>query len=477
MPTLPNPTTYRFQTETVERLADLVTPVTAYLRVRDLFPGSHLLESADSRAAELSVSYLCVNPIASYRVEDGHIEVAYPDGSTSRTQIRHKREVIEGLKAFRDRFSADDPIRLFGFLTFSAIQYFEDIEFRTKPGPGVPDLVFEVFEYVVRFDSFVNRLSVVKLEPEGFTVPRARSSISDITTTLLRGEVVTYPFSTAGEETSTMTDGEFLDVIDLCKTHIQRGDVFQIVPSRRFSRPYRGDPFAVYRALRSLNPSPYLFYFDHGGFQLFGSSPESQILIEGRSAGISPIAGTYRRGKDPGEDLELAQRLQDDPKESSEHVMLVDLARNDLSVHCERVHVEAFKEVHFYSHVLHLVSRVKGELTAGVDPLDVIANTFPAGTLSGTPKYRALQLIDSFEPESRACYGGAIGFLDTDGDCNLAIVIRAFLAQSGSLHYQAGCGVVSESQPQTELDEVKAKLAALRQSIESAEGFHENPRG
>ncbi|MBE7179038.1 MAG: anthranilate synthase component I family protein, partial [Mucilaginibacter polytrichastri] len=253
---------------------------------------------------------------------------------------------------------------------------------------------------------------------------------------------------------------------------IHRGDVFQIVPSRAFSQRFTGDEFNVYRALRSINPSPYLFYFDYGNFKLFGSSPEAQLTINKGEATIYPIAGTFKRTGSDTEDAEIALQLKNDPKESAEHVMLVDLARNDLSRHCDDVEVQAFKEVQFYSHLVHLVSKVSGKLRLGVDSFSVVADTFPAGTLSGAPKYRAMEIIDQNEPHLRSFYSGALGFMGFNGDFNHAIMIRSFLSKENTLNYQAGAGIVTASDPETELQEVNNKIAALRKALIEAEHLH-----
>ena len=280
-----------------------------------------------------------------------------------------------------------------------------------------------------------------------------------------------YHFQSNGGEESTLTGEDFMAVVDNMKQHIYRGDVFQIVPSRPFSRKFLGDEFNVYRSLRSINPSPYLFYYDYGDFRIFGSSPEAQITIKNNIASIFPIAGTFKRSGDDLKDAEIAQRLENDPKESAEHVMLVDLARNDLSRHCEQVEVKAFKEVQYYSHLIHLVSHVSGKLRDDVSSFKIVADTFPAGTLSGAPKYRAMEIIDENEKTKRSFYSGAIGYFGFNGDFIHAIMIRSFLSKNNTLHYQAGAGIVADSDPESELKEVDNKIAALRKAIEMAESL------
>ncbi len=332
----------------------------------------------------------------------------------------------------------------------------------------MPAVVFQVYRYVVAINHFKDELYLFEhnylkegeLEPE--------SNLDFIADLIKNRNYPSYSFSTTGSEQSNFTDDEFRGIIQKGKDHCQRGDVFQLVLSRRFSIPFAGDEFNVYRTLRSLNPSPYLFYFDYGNYKLFGSSPESQIVVKDRKATIYPIAGTFRRTGDDIADAELAQELYDDPKESAEHVMLVDLARNDLSRNCDVVQVETFKEVQYYSHVIHLVSKVVGDLNEGADPLQIVAETFPAGTLSGAPKHMAMQLIDRYENQSRGFYSGCIGYMGFDGEFNQAIMIRTFMSKNNTLFYQAGAGIVAKSVVESELQEVHNKLAALRMAIEQA---------
>jgi anthranilate synthase component 1 len=258
-------------------------------------------------------------------------------------------------------------------------------------------------------------------------------------------------------------------MVSKAKAHCQRGDVFQMVLSRRFSQQFKGDEFNVYRALRSINPSPYLFYFDYGNYKIFGSSPEMQLKTEGNKATINPIAGTFKRTGDDIKDEQLAADLLKDDKENSEHVMLVDLARNDLSKNTRNVRVSRMKDIQFYSHVIHIVSNVEGTMYDGDSALKVLGDTFPAGTLSGAPKNKAIRLIDQYEPTSRGFYGGCIGFIGINGETNHAITIRSFLSQGDTLHYQAGAGIVNESDEEKELAEVNNKLEALRRAIYTAE--------
>lgn len=253
------------------------------------------------------------------------------------------------------------------------------------------------------------------------------------------------------------------------KEHCFRGDVFQLVLSRRFFQNFKGDEFNVYRTLRSINPSPYLFFFDYGDFKIFGSSPEAQLIVQDGKAEIHPIAGTFKKTGDDKKDLISAKELAKDPKENSEHVMLVDLARNDLSRNGTNVVVEKNREIQFYSHVIHLVSKVTCKMKTTTNTFRVVADTFPAGTLSGAPKHKALQLIDKYEKIKRNFYGGAIGYMDFNGNFNHAIIIRSFLSLNNQLHYQAGAGIVADSIPESELQEVYNKLGALDKALIQAE--------
>ncbi len=465
---------YHFKTAYQKMLADTVTPVSLYLKLRDRFAGSILLESSDYHGNENSLSYLCCEPIASFEASQGAYTAVYPDGTQQKGVMPWGKAGVEPLIAFAASFESTSPAKhivsngLFGYLSFDAVQHFEDLRFRSdKPKTGdIPEIRYQVYKYVIAIDHFRNELHLFAHTLEGSS---EESGIEEVATLLRNKNYPSYHFQKEGNERSNFTDEGFLEVIEKGKQHCFLGDVFQIVLSRRFEQQFTGDEFNVYRALRSINPSPYLFYFDYGNFKLFGSSPEAQIMIKGRKATIFPIAGTFRRTGNDAEDAALAQKLYDDPKENAEHVMLVDLARNDLSRNGADVRVETYKEIQYYSHLIHLVSKVSGTLSEGVSPLRVVADTFPAGTLSGAPKYKALQLIDRYEPTPRNYYGGAIGFLGFNGDFNHCIAIRSFLSQHNVLHYQAGAGIVAKSEPHSELQEVSNKLAALRQALQDAE--------
>ncbi|MDB5025367.1 MAG: anthranilate synthase component family protein [Mucilaginibacter sp.] len=464
---------YKITTTSKKLLADTTTPVSIYLRLRDVFPNSLLLESSDYHSRENSMSYVCCEPIGGLTLIDGQLKKSYPDGSTE-IQEPGTFELVEQISKFLDDFQVtDNPTKiisngLFGYFTHEAVEHFETIKLKQSSDDTrkIPVMQYHIYRYIITIDHFKNELYIFRNQTDDQSED---GSIEKMEYLIKNKNFPEYHFQSNGEEQSSLANEDFMAVVEKMKQHIFRGDVFQIVPSRPFSRKFLGDEFNVYRALRSINPSPYLFYFDYGDFRIFGSSPEAQITIKNRVASIFPIAGTFKRSGDDIKDAEIARQLENDPKESAEHVMLVDLARNDLSRHCEQVEVKAFKEVQYYSHLIHLVSHVSGKLRPGVPSFKIVADTFPAGTLSGAPKYRAMELIDENEKSKRSFYSGAIGFLGFNGDFNHAIMIRSFLSKNNTLHYQAGAGIVADSDPLSELKEVDNKIAALRKAIEMAE--------
>lgn len=464
-------TTYTIKSHIEKKLADTTTPVSVYLRLRDVFPNTILLESSDYHSRENATSYVCASPVAGIVLKDGKLQTYFPDGTTV-----EKTEFIlsDEIAAFKDRFVVDLNIKdkhistgLFGYFTWNAVQHFEDISFTatTPTEEQIPVMQYHVYRYIIAIDHFKNEIKLVKNvfnEDED-------ADLSKMAYLIQNKNYPQYNFTIQGEERSNLTDQGFIDIVEQLKKHIYRGDVFQIVPSRAFTQGFLGDEFNVYRCLRSINPSPYLFYFDYGSFKLFGSSPEAQITVNNQTANIFPIAGTFKRTGNDEEDAALAKKLEQDPKESAEHVMLVDLARNDLSRHCHGVEVKSFKEVQYYSHLIHLVSKVSGQLADGVEAFKVVADTYPAGTLSGAPKYKAMQLIDQYEQLGRNFYAGAIGYMGFNNDFNHAIMIRTFMSKNNQLHYRAGAGIVADSVAESELNEVNNKIAALRKAVRMAE--------
>lgn len=458
-------------TKTRKMLSDLNTPVSIYLRIRDVYPNSLLLESSDYHAAENSFSFICLKPVAYFEIDDGMATECYPDGSVTANPVNSPKDFKDRFEAFLDSFKIEESNDkaavngLFGYCTYDAVRYFEKIVLKApvKSDYKIPEVHYAFYQYIIAINHFQNNLQIIENQIEGET-----SELDRIQTLLNSRNTAMYSFKTLNNEQSNITDSQYKDMVTHGKQHCHRGDVFQVVMSRQFSQQFSGDEFNVYRALRSINPSPYLFYFDYGSYKIFGSSPEAQLKIQDAIAYINPIAGTFKRTGDDEHDKTLAQKLTTDLKENAEHVMLVDLARNDLSRHAKNVKVDSYREVQFYSHVIHLVSSVSGEISADSGIVDMMMATFPAGTLSGAPKYKAMQLIDTYENQNRGYYGGAIGFLDFKGRFNHAILIRTFLSKGNILYYQAGAGIVAISDEESELQEVNNKLGALKNAIEMA---------
>ena len=451
-------------------LSDIYTPVGIYLRLRDRFRDTILLESTDSHVAENSYSFICINAIAGIEITDKRrIEFKLPGQPPERMPIDDLAKTPELLWGFMQRFdcppSPEKHLRavqgLFGYTTFDAVQFFDTVKFRERPGEAsIPLMRYRLYQYVIAINHFRDELYICEN-----TVAGLESELSVVESLIRSKDVPVYPFQPVGDETSNLTDNDYTEMVAQGIKSCLRGDVFQIVLSRRFRQGFSGDEFNVYRALRNINPSPYLFFYDYGDYKLMGSSPESQIILQNGEAIVHPIAGTFRRTGDDVTDRELADKLLTDEKENAEHVMLVDLARNDLSRTCDNVAVVAYRNIQFYSHVIHLVSEVRGKLRPGYNPFELLATTFPAGTLSGAPKFKAMELIDQYEPTARSYYGGCIGFMGFDGSCVHAIMIRSLLSRNNTLTYQAGAGVVAASKPESELQEVNNKLGALKSAI------------
>ena len=458
-------------------LADMLTPVGIFQRIRNHFPHSVILESADYHAMHNSFSYIACDEVASFQLDNDIVTQKFPDGTTAQFPLTNRKDAVGVLQDFAAQFEmpksdfAFITNGLFGHITYDSVEYFEDIEIQAKsPENAIPQILYRIYRYVIAINHFKDELYIFEhtYTPAGQEPKPVTEGLETLEFFVKNPKVTTSKFKADTEEETNINDDDMREIINKCIGHCLRGDVFQIVPSRRFSRKFEGDDFNVYRALRSINPSPYLFYFDGGDYHIFGSSPEKQIFIKDGQAEIHPIAGTFRRTGDDESDAELARQLHADPKESAEHVMLVDLARNDLSRSSDSVKVDIFKEVQFYSHVIHLVSKVTGKMHTGTNPLQLVADTFPAGTLSGAPKHNAMTIINRFEPTNRSIYGGAIGFMDFKGNFNHAIAIRTFLSKNNTLFYQAGMGVVAKSDVELEMKEIHLKLAALRKAIEMA---------
>jgi len=465
---------FNIKTKTIKLLADTITPVSIYLKIRDIYPNSLLLESSDYHGNENSYSYICLKSLASFVADKGSATEIYPDGSKITTSLADKNTFNQRFSSFFESFEQSEitgemPVNgLFGYTSYDAVEYFEKIKFNPYEiyAHKIPDVRYDLYKYIIAINHFQNVLHIIENQINGDI-----SELDRIETLLNNRNFARYAFQTIGDEKQNINDEQYKEMVRKGREHCLRGDVFQIVLSRQFSQKFTGDEFNVYRALRSVNPSPYLFYFDFCSYKIFGSSPEAHLKIQKRKAYINPIAGTFIRTGDDENDKMMAERLSYDLKENAEHIMLVDLARNDLSRHANNVSVESLREIQFYSHVIHLVSSVSGDLHEGSSIVDMMTATFPAGTLSGAPKYKAMQLIDRYENQRRGYYGGAIGFFDLRGSVNHAIMIRTFLSKGNILYYQAGAGIVAGSNENNELQEVNNKLGALKKAIEMAGGI------
>ena len=456
-------------TNTKKIISDTVTPVSVFLRVRNVYSKVFLLESSDYKGSDNSFSYICFDSVSSIQINNFNVSIDY-NNTVENHKITNNKKASYFINNYLNRFQSqnmdfDFPINgLFGYISYDSIKYFESIKINKSKEIKIPDILYYVFKYIVVINHYKNELYIF----EHLYGDDKESNIDRIKNLITRKTVNPFPFNVVGEETSSFSDEEFKELINKGVGHCKIGDVFQIVISKRFYQKYTGDDFQVYRALRSINPSPYLFYFDYGNFKIFGSSPEAQLVVKNNLASIFPIAGTFKRTGNDKKDKILAQKLLDDIKENSEHVMLVDLARNDLSKVSNEVVVEKFKEIQYYSHVIHLVSKVTGKVLKK-DIIDLISSTFPAGTLSGAPKYKAITLINDYERVCREFYGGAIGYLGFNRDFNHAIMIRSFLSKNRTLYYQAGAGVVAKSIDEKENNEIYNKIEALQKALKLAE--------
>lgn len=461
---------YKIITRTKTLPADLQTPVGIYLKIRDLYPQSALLESSDYHTTQNSFSFIGVEPMASFQVKQKQVICKFPDGQEQYTEIVPGMDVVGVLKEYTGSFETEtNPTGingLFGFTAYDAVQYFESVKIQPKEVrfSEIPDMIYILYRFVIVVNHFRSQMTVVENCREGES-----SQVEELLDVIRNNNIAQYGFEALDDVESPITDEDYKRMVKEGVNHTKRGDVFQLVLSRRFSRGFRGDDFNVYRALRCINPSPYLYYFDFGHFRIFGSSPETHLRVAGGKAYIDPIAGTFRRTGDDIRDSELARKLLEDEKENAEHIMLVDLARNDLSRGAGQVKIEFLRQIQYYSHVIHMVSRVSACVSENTDILRLFADTFPAGTLSGAPKVRAMQLIDDIEPHSRGIYGGCVGYIGFQGELNQAITIRSFLSYGNRLYAQAGAGIVAHSSPESELQELNNKLGALMKAVEMSE--------
>ena len=457
---------YKMRTMTKTLPADLQTPVGIYLKVRDLYPQSALLESSDYHTTQNSFSFIGVEPMASFQVKQKQVICKFPDGQEQYTEIVPGMDVVGVLKDYTRSFETEtNPTGingLLGFTAYDAVQYFESVKIQPKEVlfSEIPDMIYILYRFIIIVNHFRSQMTVVENYREG-----ENTQMEELLDVIRNNNIAQYGFEALDDVESPITDEDYKRMVEQGINHTKRGDVFQLVLSRRFSRGFRGDDFNVYRSLRCVNPSPYLFYFDFGHFRIFGSSPETHLRVSGGKAYIDPIAGTFKRTGDDARDSALAKQLLADEKENAEHIMLVDLARNDLSRGAGQVHIEFLRQIQYYLHVIHMVSRVSAKVTEQTDVLRLFADTFPAGTLSGAPKVKAMQLIDRIEPHSRGIYGGCIGYIGFNGELNQAITIRSFLSYGNRLYSQAGAGIVAHSQPENELQEINNKLGALMTAI------------
>ncbi len=453
-------------------MSDLFTPIGIYLRLRDKFRDTILLESAGNQNTDNNFSFIAINAIAGIEIRNyEEAELKFPLDHPYKISLNNEK-LTKFLQNFSDCFICEEPSKeigksaqgFFGYTSYDAIPFFESIKFKELSKENkIPLLRYRFYQYVIAINHHNDEMFIIENRIEGL-----KSNIYEIENLINQKNAPIFPFTKIENETSNLIDEEYRELVETAKKHCYRGDVFQMVLSRRFEQKFNGDEFNVYRALRHINPSPYLFYFDYGDYKLMGSSPESQLIIKNGKAIIHPIAGTFKRTGEVQKDLEAAEELKKDAKENAEHTMLVDLARNDLSIYGKNTTVTKLKEVQFFSHVIHLVSEVTAEVEENQNPYEMIATTFPQGTLSGAPKYKAMQLIDGYEKTSRSFYGGCIGFVGFDGSCNQAIMIRTFLSKNNTLFYQAGAGIVAKSSAENELQEVNNKLNALKMAIKKA---------
>ena len=461
----------KVKTKFLKVISDIHTPVGVYLKLRDLYSKIFLLESSDYKGSENSLSFICFESKAQISIDNNTVNTII-NAKEVKKEIEPDKDVSHYLNDFINQFKVeqndfDYPSNgLFGYISYDSVKYFDSISILNPKEINIPDILYDAFKYVIVFNHYNNELIIF----EHLYGDDNKSEIDKIKNIVLGKPVNPFSFKKSKEEQTNVSDKEFKKLVDRGINHCKLGDVFQIVLSKRFYQDFQGDEFQVYRALRSINPSPYLFYFDYGSFKIFGSSPEAQIVIKNNKATIYPIAGTFKRTGDDEFDKKEAEKLSNDIKENSEHVMLVDLARNDLSKVSKNVEVERFKDIQFYSHVIHLVSKVSGNIKSD-KKIDLISGTFPAGTLSGAPKHKAMQLIEEHENISREFYGGAIGFMGFNGDFNHAIIIRSFLSKNRRLFYQAGAGIVFKSNRESENKEVYNKIEALRKAVQIAENI------
>jgi len=466
--------------------ADLLTPVLAYLKLRKKEGHCFLLESVEGIGRLARYSFIGVNPskvITNYGLEISILENGRQTGCKMNL-FDYLKEMMTSVRAAKVEELPDFTGGIVGYLGYENIALVEDvIHFRDKNHFGTPDAVFGLYDTIIAFDHYkhqiilITNVSLDKNTNREKIFRQAKEELHERWIQLLEPIEFRSDFEIRLDETENGENDKFIDNVRAGKKNIEEGDIFQIVLSRRFQATYSGDLLNVYRALRIINPSPYMYFIELGGnFTIIGTSPEDLLNVKNRKATILPIAGTRKRGQTPDEDSQLEEDLRKDPKELAEHVMLVDLARNDLGriSQFNTVRVVENMSVHRFSHVMHLVSRVEGILSENKDCIDALMAAFPAGTLTGAPKIRAIQLIESYEKIRRNVYGGAIGYIDFNGNLDMCIAIRTLFAKGSTLYWQAGAGIVADSDPQMELKEIENKSAVLLSALKYAEVIDED---
>ena len=468
----------------MELLADLETPVSAYMKLGGK-RGSFLLESVEGGEHLGRYSFIGLAPTGTITIREGEADltgelgdatVAFSDPLALVDSLLSREEAI--------RVSGLPPFcgGAVGYLSYDAVRYFERIPAPTSTGLDLPLGILGWYRTVLAFDHLKRTIKIITQIPTTGDVRssylKAASEVDALATRLTRGAGEPASPSTAtasplGSATSNMTEDQFESSVRKAKEYIAAGDAIQVVLSQRLSVPTSASPLALYRALRSINPSPYMYFLDYGNFQVIGSSPEMLVRVSDGVMAVHPIAGTRRRGQNAQEDDELAAELVLDEKERAEHFMLVDLGRNDVGrvSQAGSVAVKQLLQVEKYSHVMHLVSHVEGRLRSDLRPVDALRAGFPAGTVSGAPKIRAMEIIGELEPDSRGPYAGAVGYFGFDGTVDTAIAIRTAVLVDGIAHIQVGAGIVADSVPELEYQETMNKAAAMLRAIKAAEAI------
>jgi len=460
----------KIYTSTYQQLSDTKTPVSLFLTLRDEYSAPLLLESSDYNSKSNHYSFLCFEPIATISIHN-KVSKTKINGAVAKEILPADAQSLNAaFTGFINKFEFEPELPghfkgLYGYCSFNIVEYTHELKLRNHTNE-IPELLYHLYSLVLMFNHATNELSMYS---HAYSETEAAANLELLIERIDLHKHNNYTFELTGGETSNCTNEDYMQKVTKAKKYCKLGDVFQLVVSRRFYQEFKGDDFNVYRALKKINPSPYLFYFDTGNFRIFGSSPEAQLKISRGITEIHPIAGTYKRTGDDAYDIEKSAELLSDAKENAEHVMLVDLARNDLSKYSKNVHVKSYKQIQFYSHVIHMVSNVCGELRPEFNSFETLSGTFPAGTLSGAPKHRAIQLIDELENDARGFYGGTIGFVGQKSELNQAIIIRSFLSKNNRLVYQAGAGVVESSKEENELNEVFNKINGLRNALSEAD--------